>query len=73
MAIRERSGMSPAELAEAVGIDRTHLINIEAGRRNASPGVAMAIACALRVPQPAILTDPNVAAAEQRDETPVAG
>lgn len=57
--IRERSGLSPRALAEAAGIDRTTLVNIEASRRNPSPEVATAIAKALKVELVAILADPN--------------
>ena len=50
--------MSPRRLAEAAGIDRTTLVNIEANRRNPSPEVATAIARALKVELVAILADP---------------
>lgn len=51
--------MTVARLAEIAGIDRTTLAHIETGRRNASPEVALAIARALKVELPAILSDPN--------------
>lgn len=57
-AIRERSGMKIARLSEASGVDRTTISNIEAGRRNASPEVAVALASALKVELPALLADP---------------
>lgn len=61
-AIRQRSGMSVTALAEAAGIKQPHLTNIEAGRRNASPDVVVALASALKVDLPAILADPDRAA-----------
>lgn len=57
-ALRERSGMTVTALAAAAGIKQSHLSNIEAGRRNASPEVAVALASALCVDLPAILSDP---------------
>ncbi len=51
--------MSPKRLAEAAGIDRTTLVNIEANRRNPSPETALAIATALKVELVAILADPQ--------------
>lgn len=57
-ALRERSGMTVTALALAAGIKQAHLSNIEAGRRNASPEIVKAIASALRVELPAILSDP---------------
>lgn len=56
--IRERSGVTQTALATAAGIKRSHLSNIEAGRRNASPDIAIAMAKALKVDLPAILADP---------------
>lgn len=61
-AIRQRSGMTVTALAAAVGIDRTHLSNIEAGRRSASSEVVIALAKALKVDLPAIILDPEAAA-----------
>lgn len=58
-AIRERSGMTIASLARAVGISPDHLSNIEAGRRNPSPDIGVALAKALKVELPAILADPD--------------
>lgn len=61
-AIRERSGLTVSALAEAAGIKQAHLSNVEAGRRNASPEVVVALAKALKVDLPAILADPEMAA-----------
>ena len=61
--IRERSGMTVTALAEAAGIRQAHLSNIEAGRRQPSPDVAVSLARALRVDLPIILKDPDEAAA----------
>lgn len=57
-ALRERSGLTVTALADAAGIKQSHLSNIEAGRRNPSPDVAVAIARALKVDVVAILADP---------------
>lgn len=57
-AIRERSGMTVVALAKAAGVDRTLIAHIEAGRRNAGPETATALAKALKVALPAILADP---------------
>lgn len=57
-ALRERSGMSVTALAGAAGINPSHLTNIEAGRRNASNEVGVALAQALKVDLLAILADP---------------
>lgn len=56
--IRQRSGMTVTSCAEAAGIRQSHLSNIEAGRRKASPEVIIALADALRVELPAILAVP---------------
>jgi XRE family transcriptional regulator, regulator of sulfur utilization len=63
-ALRERSGLSVTALANSAGIKQSHLSNIEAGRRSASPEVGVALARALKVDLVAILAEPN--------ETPVA-
>lgn len=56
--IRSRSGMSVTSLARAAGIKQSHLSNIEAGRRQASDEVIVALARALKVELPAILAEP---------------
>jgi transcriptional regulator with XRE-family HTH domain len=61
-AIRERSGLTTTALAEAAGIKQSHLSNIEAGRRQASPELVLALAKALKVEIPAILADPAAVA-----------
>lgn len=60
--IRERSGVSVTRLAEQAGVKQAHLSNIEAGRRKASPELAVALAKALKCELPAILADPSKAA-----------
>lgn len=60
--IRERSGLTVTALAERAGIRQSHLSNIEAGRRNASPDVIVALARELAIDLPAILRDPAVVA-----------
>jgi len=59
--------MTVVRLAAAAGIDRSTLSNIEAGRRNPTPEVALAIARALKVELPAILADPNEPATETEE------
>ena len=53
--IRERSGLTQTAFAGMVGIDRSHLTHIEAGRRRPSPPMAARIADELCVPMTAIL------------------
>lgn len=53
--IRERSGITVSALAAASGIRQAHLSNIEAGRRNASDTVIVALAKALDIPLQAII------------------
>lgn len=55
--IRERSGLTGTALAEMVGVDRTHISNIEAGRKQPSPELARRLADALKVPLIAILAN----------------
>ena len=65
-ALRERSGLSIKGLAEEATehlqgekpVDPNHLSNIEAGRRNPSEQLGVALAKALKVPLTAILADP---------------
>jgi transcriptional regulator with XRE-family HTH domain len=60
--IRRLSGLSLRALASRVaeqGVDvhPDSLSNIERGQRNASPALLKALACALKVPQVALLAD----------------
>lgn len=57
--IRERSGLTQTALAQLVGTDRSHISNIENGRRNCSDELVIAIARALKIDLPAILADPT--------------
>lgn len=52
--IRERSGLSQSQLAEASGIDRPNYAHIEAGRRKGTPEQIGRIAETLRCPIGAI-------------------
>ncbi len=56
--IRERSGFSIAGLAAEAGLSRPHLSNIESGVRQGSDDVICRLARALKVPLPAIISDP---------------
>lgn len=56
-AIRERSGLEVAELAEMTGCSRRFIAYIEANDRAGSPKVIKAIAAALKVPVTAIISD----------------
>ena len=51
---RERAGMSAERLAQAVGISRPYLSNIEAGRKRLTPFLAIQIAAALGVTERAL-------------------
>lgn len=57
--IRERSGLTGTALAKEVGIDRTHLSNIENGRKQPAAATAIRMADALRIPLVAILASPE--------------
>lgn len=46
---RERAGLSIAQLANLVGVNRAHLSNVERGDRRPSPEVAVRVAQALGV------------------------
>lgn len=61
--IRERSGLSVPQLAQAIEPRVSHgtLYDIENGNRGASPDMAVRIAKALKVPLVAILADPDSA------------
>ncbi len=50
-------------LAQEAEIKQSHLSNIEAGRRQASPEVVAALATALKVDIAAILADPGAVVA----------
>lgn len=60
-AIRERTGMTKTELANAAAVDRTHLHRIETGERRGTPDQIVAIAQALKVPTTAIIHEAVVA------------
>lgn len=57
-ALRERSGYTISGFASEAGIDRSHLSNIEAGRRQASPDAIRRMAETLKVPVTALIADP---------------
>jgi transcriptional regulator with XRE-family HTH domain len=54
--IRERTGLSKAQLAELAGVDRTLVTRLENGERTATPAVTVKLAAALQCPQTAICT-----------------
>jgi transcriptional regulator with XRE-family HTH domain len=49
-ALRERSGLTAAQLAAAAGLHRTHLYKLERGERAPTWGTVQALAAALGVP-----------------------
>lgn len=53
--IRERSGLSQTDLADAVGVDRSTISRLEAGERNAAPWLVDHLATALKCPIPALI------------------
>jgi transcriptional regulator with XRE-family HTH domain len=55
-AIREKAGVSKADMARALGMSKTHMGHVESGKRRASEALRKAIAAYLRVPMPAIET-----------------
>jgi transcriptional regulator with XRE-family HTH domain len=56
-AIRERSGVTQADIARRCGVDPAVINRIEAGGRPGRPEVIGAIALALKVPVTAIIHD----------------
>ena len=61
--IRERTGMSKAELADRAGVDRTLITRLENGERHGTPAVISKLAYALAVSQLAICSiEPGVPA-----------
>lgn len=60
--LRERSGYTKAAFARALGCGAPTITDIEAGRRSASPELVKRMAAVLKVPLPALLTDPEEAA-----------
>jgi transcriptional regulator with XRE-family HTH domain len=57
-AIRERTGLTKADLAHLAGIDRSLLTRIETGQRIATNTTIVKLAAALQVPHTAICTAP---------------
>lgn len=53
-ALREAIGVRPADFAGRVGISRPYLVNVEAGRKGATPAVLRRIADELGVPLAAV-------------------
>ena len=62
--IRERSGVTKAELADRAGLDRTLITRLENGERRGTPTVIAKLAAALQCSQVALCSDdsPNEAA-----------
>lgn len=56
-ALRERSGLTKAELAERAGFDPSFITRIENGQRTATPAVIVKLAAALMVPTVALGDD----------------
>lgn len=63
---REARGLKTVELAKAVGVVPSHITNIEAGRREASPKLINALAEALRTSVLSLL-GPDVRPSEKKD------
>lgn len=55
-ALRQAYGWSVGKFAESIGIDYSHLSNIEAGRKRCTPEIARRVADTLGVPLAAITT-----------------
>lgn len=58
--LREAYGWSRLRFAEAIGVSRSHLANIEDGRKSCTPEVARRIADTLSVPLAAITSTYSV-------------
>lgn len=61
-AIRERTGMSAAALAEAISVHASVITRLEQGERRGTPEQITALARALAVPTTAIIAHPEEAA-----------
>lgn len=57
--VRERTGLTKAQLATRAGIDRTLITRLENGERTATPRVIVALAKALDCPQVALCDKPE--------------
>lgn len=58
--VRERTGMTKAELADRAGIDRTLITRLENGERTGTPAVIAKLAAALQCSQVALCSlDPE--------------
>ena len=57
-ALRLKDGLSLAEAARRLEVTPSHLSNIEAGRRGASPALIKAMALMLAVPISALVSTP---------------
>lgn len=62
-ALIEKDGHTVSSFAQKVGMERSHLSNVLAGRRGASPAVVKAMAATLNVPMSAITQMPTTATA----------
>lgn len=62
-ALIEKDGHTVSSFAQKVGMERSHLSNVLAGRRGASPAVVKAMAATLDVPMSAITQMPTTASA----------
>lgn len=55
--LREKHGLSYRQLAAQLGVDNSHLANIESGRRNPSPDLIILIADFFNVPLDELMRD----------------
>lgn len=56
-AIRKRHGMTQAQLAEEIGVDRTHVTKIETGKANPSPQLLKSVALRYDLPESWLVDD----------------
>ena len=72
--LRELRGFKPGEFADAVGISRPYLVNIEAGRKKLTNVLLARMADTLAVPQIAIMrpdpVSPDGSTRSSRQEVP---
>ena len=69
-ALRKETGLTQAQLGEAIGISQQHMASFEAGRRRVPVSALPTLARTLAVPIEDLLSDSTPPAAKKRGPTP---